>query len=290
MENYGVIIKPVQIGADIPYEVVNASGDWTNFLPQPETQTGINGDKFCCVTEAFVHILETQMNYAKDTGKFTDEQIAEMQTLNYINGNGSFEFSVRFLATLDGTTHSGNDGSTVYEKFLNYGIIGNVDYPSDPNLTWEQFYAPISQDLINKGQSIFKYIDLSGMNWVLNGGAVDESVIAYRLKQAPLQIYSPICPSYNTPINGIIGTCNLTVPQHSMEIAGQDILTDCKVWDTYPPYLKTFAKDYPYMYISQCVIKVIPDPQIAVLQAQEKSLIQQILAILQAKLNKLLGR
>lgn len=263
-KNRGVKILPRKEGAaSVPFKENVPTGDHTPYLPIPEDQFDSNGDFMDCETEAFVHSLETQMNFLKATDAFSVDQITQMTALGYINTNGSFQFSVRFLAKMDGTTDEGNDNENVMNGFKEYGIVAQNVWPWDTTMTFAEYYAEIPQNIIDQGKEIFKFIQVNGFQWLIededNTLAGKALIIKNALKQAPVQISVPLCPTYYTDAgsNDIITSCGETTPVHSMMIFSEN--NSYEVRDDYNPYNKAFALDYPMLYASQTIIEAVAD-------------------------------
>lgn len=257
----GVIIKPVKEGSlNLTFKTNLASGDWTAYQPLPENQYGNYGDYMDCETEAFTHSIEAQMNHLKSIGAFSANQIAQMTALGYINTNGSFEFSVRFLAKLDGTTNEGNDNQSVYNGFVNYGLVAQSTWSWNPTMTFAEYYAQVPQNIIDQGRQIFNFISVAPLQWIIQDGNNSmtnrSAIIAQALVQAPVQISVPVCPSFQEG-QSPIKTCNMTVPTHSMELFSVGSVFNVR--DDYNPYNKEFNLDYPMLYCSLTTISVVPD-------------------------------
>lgn len=134
MKNLGVIIekKPKDfVGGTLPYEVLNESGDWTLYLPDPENQYTHYTDSMACVTFSILNTLETQYKF------FTGKNI---------------NFSDRFIAKMSGTTHEGNTVQKVCDTIRKYGLVLEEEWPTDFEFDWDQYYAPIPQSVIKKAK------------------------------------------------------------------------------------------------------------------------------------------
>lgn len=137
-QNTGVIIeqKPKDfVAGTLPYEVLNPSGDWTPYLPSPENQSTHLVDTMACVTFSCLNVIETQYKFL--TGK-------------------DINFSDRFIAKLSGTTHQGNSVQNVLDTINEYGLVLEEDWPTDLDFNWDQYYAPIPQEVLNKARKDLK--------------------------------------------------------------------------------------------------------------------------------------
>lgn len=134
MINHGVIIekKPKDfVAGTLPYEVLNPSGDWSAYLPSPEYQYTHHTDSQACVTFSVLNVLETQYKFL--TGQ-------------------SINFSDRFIAKMSGTTQQGNSVQKVCDAIKKYGLVLEEEWPTDYEFDWNQYYAPIPQEVINKAK------------------------------------------------------------------------------------------------------------------------------------------
>ncbi len=261
----GGVKKPI-IGTDhfvgststIPYEAV--CDDFTPFLPDTDSQVG-KEDWVRCVSESYVHVVSTYLNWALKNNKFSQKQIDEMTDLGYIV-NGRFDISIRAVAKMSGTDRTGNAQNIVAECVRKQGLIPNRDWPSDASMDWNTHYATIPQNLLVKARLILNYADFryawisSDANSVADYKTVNQT-IALHVKQSPVQFTSPICPSYHNRYNTIIASCDLIDTDHAMAIYGiQNVggALDRKVRDSYPPYNIVFANNYPMPYI----LKIFP--------------------------------
>lgn len=136
MKNHGVIIesKPQDfIAGTLPYEVLNPSGDWTPYLPSPENQSTHIVDTMACVTFSCLNVIETQIKFL--TGK-------------------EVNFSDRFIAKLSGTTQQGNTVQNVLDTIRKYGLVLEEEWPTDLDFDWNQYYADVPDEVINKARKI----------------------------------------------------------------------------------------------------------------------------------------
>ena len=181
----------------IPYEVRNPSGNWLPFAPVGEKQHSNIVDNMDCVSEACNNVCEIQIK--QQTGETVD-------------------FADRYLANMSGTTSSGNWVYLVLDWWRNQGCVLESVWPrpSNPNYTWNEYYSPIPQSVINqaKAQSLDKYkLEYERIS------DKSASSVNYHLKHAPLMI---------------------TLPGH--EVAGIVLAANGNVLtylDSYDPFIKT---------------------------------------------------
>ena len=164
-QNTGLLIgrRPSDyMGAELPYELRNKTGDWRKFLPVGEKQRPDAVDVMGCVTFSALSILEIQHIF--QTGK-------------------EVNFSDRFTAKMSGTTHDGNWLYKVADSIRNDGVVWEKDYQTPANFSWDSYYAEIPQEVRTRA---FKIIDKdNSVGWVF------KKDFAYHLKQTPLHITIP---------------------------------------------------------------------------------------------------
>jgi hypothetical protein len=152
--------------SNIVYEVRNPSGDWTPYIPKGEVQHTNSVDYMDCVTRSLLNSIEIQHKFLTGT------------EVNY---------SDRFLAKMSGTTHQGNYLWAVADTLRSVGVVKEEDHPTIDNMTWDDYYAEISQWLKDKAKKWFDENDLK-YEWI--EPITVENLIKH-LKQAPLQIVIP---------------------------------------------------------------------------------------------------
>lgn len=168
MKNHGVLLGQRDsdyIGGTLPYEIVNPSGDWAAYLPDPEWQTTAKTDTMACVSFSALNCIET---------------------LVYFHTGKKVNFSDRFLAYMSGTTIHGNFLFKVADSIRKDGLILQEEWKTEPDMDWATYYAVPPIELINKAK---KFLD----EWIVNYEFIDfnkESLIKH-LKQSPIQVVIP---------------------------------------------------------------------------------------------------
>ncbi len=153
------------VAGELPYEVRNPSGDWTDYLPSGERQRLFNVDTMACVSFSLLNCVETQIKFL--TG----------QELNY---------SDRFLAKMSGTTIDGNYLWKVADSARKDGLVFQAAWPTPENYTWDTYYAEIPQHIKDMGKRFLEFWDIN-YEWI----PTTKEEFLHHLKQAPLQIVKP---------------------------------------------------------------------------------------------------
>lgn len=145
---YGLIIKPRKssdyvLGASpLPFEVLQPSGDWSDFLPVKEIQN-LNGiETYACVVFTTLNCIEIliKRKYGIDTN-----------------------WSERFLAALVDTSKGGSVPQDVFDYLRKVGLVPEASHPFTPSIdTVEEYFAPISPKLFEVAREFlnewdFKY-------------------------------------------------------------------------------------------------------------------------------------
>lgn len=263
--NHGVILKPdapflYMAGGETGISVVRLITDQTPYLPDTETQKSTVIDFLDCVTESFIHDIESGVNYLIQTKQFPQATLDYFTSAGYMQ-NGKFKCSVRFNAKMNGTTTVGNDAGTVGDhicaKAYMDGLLPDSEWSMTPNMTWDEYYSEIPQELKNKAKVIYQYITVRYQKCPVN---------AQTLALAPVQIFTAICKGWSTdtPVN----TCNQPC-QHATLVYGLDANGDYLIRDQYVPFNKVLAKDY-YLYYSQQAVVTIPTSYTTVVNTSHK--------------------
>lgn len=256
MKNTGIILEDRHPG-DYVYSGVTSAPikrtvlDWSPYLPDGELQYDTLQDFMNCVTFSAIHVIETQVNKDINDGKYKQEALDYFESAGYLE-DGKFRCSVRYSSTMNGTTKQGQymsvagEGIRTHDKNpeLAHGLLPNKDLPMLPNMTWEEYYAPITADLILKAKKIYDYMDIT-YNWV------DQYNIPDALLNAPIQVATAVCPVWevDTPIKACGGAC-----AHCTAVYGEDLNQNYLIRDHYLPYDKKLASNYHIFSAMQYVV------------------------------------
>ena len=167
-ENHGVILgqrNTDYVAGTLPYEILNPSGDWTNWLPLGEWQAKPGLETMACVSFSALNVIET---------------------LYYFKTGVQRNFSDRFTAKMSGTSLSGNWLWKVGDSIRKDGLVDEADWPWLEGADWEQYYATPPIDIINKAREFLK-------EWKVNYEFIDftrESLL-HHIKQSPIQVVFP---------------------------------------------------------------------------------------------------
>lgn len=131
---------------------------WKQFTPTKEIQMTVNGDSNACVTFSCLNAFEYYFNYliSKDGGV---KKILEK--LGCIDENGKANFSERFTAQMSGTDpDGGNTVTAVVESIRKDGLLGQKFLPTKDDITKQEFYSGITQEMKDQAKKILEFFDL----------------------------------------------------------------------------------------------------------------------------------
>lgn len=205
-------------GGQLNKKILVENGDWEQWLPTAERQSGRGVETMACVTYSFLNVLETLFKK-----KY----------------NIDINFSDRFLAKAANTSYNGNVQSRVVDTARKTGLVLESEYPSDlDNFSWNEYYKPLTQNLLMKAQTFLN-------EWEIGYEAVPPTLIAMReaLKYSPLWAagfaWSPIGDIYYS--NGS--------PNHCFMIYNiEQAIAFKHAWDSYDPWHKKLASQYQVYY------------------------------------------
>jgi hypothetical protein len=237
----------------ITFQECNHMSDWTVFLPSEERQNSVYFDSMACVTFSALNCIEAQIRAHIAYQRLPGATIKALKDLGYFNDRLEFNLSDRFTAKMSGTTRQGNTFVNVWDSIRKHGVLpeGDWNYPREqrtPVFDWDDYYQEIPQALKDKAK---RFLDLFDIKYEWLTPTLDD----YRkhLAQSPIQIAAPTCPGWNTdsPVN----RCGMMANHATMLYRVSDNIHD---FDTYNPFRKELAKDYPIFHALKGV--VIPKP------------------------------
>lgn len=216
----------------IIYEVINQSGIWEQDHPSIERQYNRKGDYLACSTFAALNAIETRLNFKIRNNLIAPEFLEFLKANRFIDAEGKVNFSDRFIAKLSGTDiKKGNNFKDVADTIRKFGLVAEQDWPTNQDLTWDEYYANIPATTVAQAQNILKYIDF-GYEYV-DVNTVAEKIgeeTLKALKQSPLQIAIPIPGG------------------HATMLSTADETGKGKYFDSYEPFLSEFAPEMPIHY------------------------------------------
>jgi hypothetical protein len=149
--------------SEMPYEVLQADGDWSNYLVVKERQDLNNVEPYACVVYTLLNCIEILIKR-----KYGLER----------------NYSDRFLATIVNTRGKGSSPQEACEFLRKIGVVLQEIYPFDETIdTEDKFFAPIPQSIIELAKEFNEEWDFKH-EFV----KTDNESITTALKSSPLMI------------------------------------------------------------------------------------------------------
>lgn len=198
--------------------------NWTMWRPTFERQSYItpsNGvlETMSCVSQSYCNCLETLLNWYMGHNLLPEPHRRFLIDYGYFK-NGQVNFSDRALAKMSDTSKRGNSGWVVAMTARKQGLIPENDWHWDSSQeTWEDYYADIPADLLEKAE---KFLEMFGLPFEFVYG---EENLRNSLFFRPVQVYVKWT---NIEIDGIKQHVN-GEPNHAVELLatnGFDTLFD----------------------------------------------------------------
>lgn len=239
----------------IEFKQYNHLGDWTTLLPSFERQNSVYMDSMACVTFSALNCLESQMRGHLAYQRLPAVLIKELKDLGYYNDRLEFNLSDRFTAKMSGTTRQGNYFVNVWDSIRKHGVIPEADwaYPRDqrtPAFDWDDYYKEIPQELKDKGLKFLEILDKYGFKIAYEWVPTSLPSISQHLYQAPIQIAAPTCTGWST--DRPVKACTMKANHATMVYRITN--TEIHDFDSYDPYRKELAIDYPISYAIKGVL------------------------------------
>jgi len=210
----------------LPEEVLREDGQWLDFLTPFEDQKR-KIETSACATYGTLHIL----------GIILEEKFGILDT----------NFADRFNATLSGTTKLGTSPHTTAESVRKNGVIPEEDLPFDDSInTWEEYYAPIPTNLINKGKQWLQKFSFMH-EWVFDTKIPNkQSKMMKTLRFSPLGV-SVYAWVFDNDKNVYVKPEGMN-DNHWCVCIGYKENEYWIIKDTYAPYVKHLDWDYDFSF------------------------------------------
>lgn len=274
----------------VPYEVNNPKADWSPYFVTYENQKWGQWDSDDCWCLSGINNLQAQLNLLKP--QFSSEATNFFTTNGYLDVNGNFCLSERFIEILSGVADNGNSQMAVWTLIQKYGCIprtaltytlAQAQADANETLFEKDYYNPayITPAMEQLGLQFLEYVSVD-TQWIGDGKTTPPlQVLRAALAQAPLQIGIPVNVSQWN--NSYVPYDGSKVVKHAINMLSTNP-TGYVCYDQYQPDIKTLAPDYYIPLLTQGVATVIkpvesnPVPQNPV----NNSVWQQVLAYLRS--------
>ena len=228
--------RAYKLGASpLPLVVLQEDGDWSKYLPNPETQGTPNWDTYGCTvygTENALQILEKRL-FGEST-----------------------EWAERFNYNIAGVNPPGHDPHDIAETFRKSGVIEYGLLPMTKTLEEYRKPRPMDKKLLDKGQE-YPYELMHEWLWQRNISQEDRAfLIRNYLKYSPLGV-SVTAWSKEGDVYVDRGQRNT----HWVVIIGEEKGKGWKIYDSYEPHIKVISYDHNIEVCKRYQL-VKKDPQI----------------------------
>lgn len=255
----------------IKYEVRLESGDWSAFFGDYENQKwGSYDSNSCWALGGSINETEDQLEFLMKTNQFSSEAIDFFKKNNYIDEDGDFSLSERFIEIISGAHDNGNDQMEAWripQEFAgNYGFIPRsiLNYSNEQAakfFTKEAFNADyfnknaITDEIYALGKEFLKYVKISrqwiGMPWK----TPFIEILRAALKQAPLSIGVPVPKDVSMWNRTFVQYDGSVSCDHCIELYAIDDKGQYLIFDQYEPHLKTLSADYLLAVVTQGIVE-----------------------------------
>ena len=219
-------IKPEDFifgGHQLSEDILQLSGQWDEFLPVKELQNKNSLETMNCVCYGTLNCLETLYKRL-----FNSED----------------NFSDRYIGVLSETTHRGNSPQRVIQCIRHNGLIDEELLPFDRDIrTWAEYYAPITDKLIEKGKEWLKEYKV-GHEWLGNS---NPETLKHALMFSPLGV--SVCFRERNEKGHFIKS---NMPDnHWVMLYGTDKDGNYKIFDHYNDVFKIVNRNYKFDFIKR---------------------------------------
>jgi len=264
----------------IPYFVRKEGGDWEEITITTEQQNFKVFDSMACVSNSLSNSNDKQIEYLRHKEIYITAELSnwlatkgiilpngiytidEEKIKPWIDENGKFNSSNRFLAKSSKTSTAGNTPMNVGDALLDFGLppesVWSIKEFINNGFNWTEFYKEPSNDVKEWGKR-FKELFYTPYERLPDS---KQSTIDKYLKRAPLWWATATCSGWNT--SDIVKTCSAS-PNHMTLGQGLKQSEYLKDYDSYDPFNKKLAWDYKIYYPYQMVVF----PKLEVLKKKE---------------------
>lgn len=220
--------------------------DWGQFLPDSEAQSDGLGDTMACLTFSGLHAIEMQVNADIFAKRYPQAALDYFNSAGYM-ANGKFKCSARYSAKVNGTGKLGNYAAMVMAGFANtsgFGLLPDADWPYDPEMSFNDYYAAIPPQLVAKAKLIYDYVTIQYQELTA------QSQVATALSIAPVQVCTTVCAGWDS--GSTVSACSGD-PEHATVVYGINSDGTYRDFDQYKPFTQNLAANYDFIIMYQCI-------------------------------------
>lgn len=237
-------------GAEDEWPVIHNVGDWWIYASTPEKQDTLFARPYDCVS------ISACGNAEKVLNKMMTEDPAVrpiLEMLGMLGPDGKADISERFPAKGSGTIAGrGNSQHNVYEFIRKNGLVGEKHWPTKLEMTDEDFYSELTPEVRALGKKFLEYFTFEYKDVGESNDDLREA-----LKRSPLCVV--VGGAYLGNYNGALLYRNNGTPSYNhqlqnyrqdrnVEIFNETFPVIHKIEDSYEPFLKDYAPNYPFAF------------------------------------------
>lgn len=253
----------------IVYEDRLQGRKWSDSFGKYENQKWGLWDSNSCWCLSAVNSAEDQLELLNTDGKFSPEAMDFFTKNGYIDSDGDFSLSERYLEILSGHGDNGANQMDAWVLMQKYGCIPRsmLTYTQERASQWSSKSTfntdyfdtnAITSDMLALGQQFLKYVNISrqwiGKNWY----TPDKELLRAALKQAPLCIGVPVPQEVYKWNSTFVQYDGGKSAQHAIELYDIDAQGNYMIFDQYLENLKVLSSDYFLPIVTQGILMATP--------------------------------
>lgn len=216
-----------QYGASNDLPIINPSGQYIEYLPVDEAQRLKDADSMACTCFGTNNGIEIYAN-----AKWHE---------NWNNSD-------RFPAKNSGVTRNGNSVSNVISSINSDGLVGEILWPTLPEMTWNEFYSAIPSNIKAEGKKWTHEYKLE-----MQTVGTHTSLMMDALKRGPLGVGVFAWYKYRDTYRSY-GKAN-----HWCVVIGYKEGEYWLVYDSIAPFVKKLAWDFRFAVAKVITVKRLKD-------------------------------
>lgn len=253
----------------IQYEVRLPSGDWSPYFGKYQNQKWGQWDSDSCWCLSAINCAEDQLEWLRKNGMFSQDALDFFSLHGYIDADGDFSLSERFIEVMSGIKDAGNNQMDAWILMQSVGCIPR------PMLTYSaqraslfstqqgfvnDYFDPrvITDEMKALGKQFLYYVKIE-RQWIGTPWKTPTiEIIKAALKQAPVQIGIPVPRNislYNT--SALISYDGKVSADHAVELYALSPNGQYEFFDQYVPNLKILSSDYYLPFVSQGILSAV---------------------------------
>ena len=257
-----MIMSPIQYVVNVP------TSNWSAYFGSYQNQKWGWWDSDSCWALSGINCFEDYLTMLRANGRFSDEAIKFFTDNGYIDSDGDFSLSERFIEIMSTVKDDGNnqmEAGILAQKFglIPRSMLGYTQAQAYAQVSRASFDADyfnqdaVSTDMLTLGQKFLEYVNIS-RQWIgTNFETPSNQVLIAALAQAPLQIGVPVPADISAWNDTVVKWDGSTVVAHAVELYAVNADGTYAIYDQYEPHLKTLSADYPLYLVSQYILDPI---------------------------------